>query len=332
MPKFLFEGELENLTNDARVLYSLLRDRHELSIKNHWVNSEGEVYLIFSRENMCGFLKLCEKTITKAMNTLKKYNLIEEQRRGLGKPNLIYLLNPEMNPESIDFPKNRNIYGSGTEQFTVLEPKNFPPNDTEFKDTEFNYNILSYPYPSVYPDSQKTEPDLKTDLIRGEAIHQRENDSVSGTQEKDAFKSVDTVPSATATNYDTIAEIIRNNIEFENIAEEKSASPELLNEIVHVIASTVCAEFKDGYISMGEERVPAVAVKGVFMKLGREDAEYFIECYDRQTSPITKLTSYIRTSLYRNFGTKDHYWTNRVHVDMPNLAAGKIQSKNAQKK
>ncbi|MCL2188450.1 MAG: replication initiator protein A [Defluviitaleaceae bacterium] len=30
LPKFLFDAELANLSNDARVLYALLRNRHEI--------------------------------------------------------------------------------------------------------------------------------------------------------------------------------------------------------------------------------------------------------------------------------------------------------------
>ena len=94
IPKFLFGGEFENLSNDARVLYSILRGCHEQNTENLCTNENGEVYLAFSRETMCGMTKLSDKTITKAINNLKKYGLIEEERRGQGKPDLIYLLEP----------------------------------------------------------------------------------------------------------------------------------------------------------------------------------------------------------------------------------------------
>jgi len=92
LPKFLFTGELKNISNDARVLYALLRDRHELSIKNQWINAKHEVYHIMSRETMCDMLGLSHKTVIKAINDLKRYNLLEEERKGQGKVNLLYLL------------------------------------------------------------------------------------------------------------------------------------------------------------------------------------------------------------------------------------------------
>ena len=78
---------------------------------------------------------------------------------------------------------------------------------------------------------------------------------------------------------------------------------------------------------MGEERVPAEVVRSVFFKLNKDDIEYFIENFNRQTEPITKLQPYIRTSLYRNHGTNSLYWSNRVHVDMPHMAKPKVGHK-----
>lgn len=92
LPKFLFEEEFKGLSNDAKILYALLLNNHELSIKNKWFNANGEIYITFSRENMCELLGLSRPTVTKAMESLKKHKLVEEERIGLGRPNRIYLL------------------------------------------------------------------------------------------------------------------------------------------------------------------------------------------------------------------------------------------------
>ena len=91
MPKFLFEGEFKSLTSDARVLYSLLRDRHSLSLVNGWVNEYGEVYLIYTRGNMANMVGCSLPTVRKAVALLQNFDLIEDVRQGLNKPNLIYL-------------------------------------------------------------------------------------------------------------------------------------------------------------------------------------------------------------------------------------------------
>ena len=92
LPVFLFTSEFKGLSNDAKVLYALLRGRHELSVENGWENDKGEIYLIMSRESMAELLDVSENTVLKIVNELKKFELVEEERRGQGKTNLLYLL------------------------------------------------------------------------------------------------------------------------------------------------------------------------------------------------------------------------------------------------
>ena len=133
MPKFLFEGKFKKLSNDARVLYSLLRDRHDLSLANNWINERGEVYLIYTRENMAEMLGCSIPTARKAINQLIKYGLIEEERQGLNKPNLIYLT-----AISVENTRTEKIFQSREKEPFSQEGKNLSPNDTKYSETEFN--------------------------------------------------------------------------------------------------------------------------------------------------------------------------------------------------
>ena len=63
LPRFLLDHELAELTNDARVLYALLRDRHEVSIKNGWYDDNDEVYLHYRRDDMQSALHVSENMI-----------------------------------------------------------------------------------------------------------------------------------------------------------------------------------------------------------------------------------------------------------------------------
>lgn len=93
IPQELFVNQLykEKLNSDSKILYAFLLDRLSLSQKNHWVDSENKVYLIFTREEVQEKLCLSDKTVTKAFKQLTEVKLIEEKRQGLGKPNLIYV-------------------------------------------------------------------------------------------------------------------------------------------------------------------------------------------------------------------------------------------------
>ena len=96
LPSFFFLEDFPKISDKAIILYSLLKSRHELSIKNRWFDKEGNVYLIMKREEMEKTLRSSDKTITKAINELKEYNLLIEVRQGKGRPNLIYLTYPDI--------------------------------------------------------------------------------------------------------------------------------------------------------------------------------------------------------------------------------------------
>jgi len=95
-PRFLTAGEFagNKLTNNARILYTLLLDRHRISVKNNWFDDNGEVYIYFKREEMENQIGLSKVTIIKVMQELKDVLLVEEKQQGLNKPNKIYLLSP----------------------------------------------------------------------------------------------------------------------------------------------------------------------------------------------------------------------------------------------
>ena len=96
MPRFLTAGEFagDRLSNNARVLYTLLLERHKLSVKNGWLNEKGEVFNYFKREEMEAQLGLSERTVLKVMHELINCSLVEETHQGLNMPNKIYLLFP----------------------------------------------------------------------------------------------------------------------------------------------------------------------------------------------------------------------------------------------
>jgi hypothetical protein len=96
MPRFLTAGEFagNKISNNARILYALLLDRHRISVKNNWFDDNGEVYIYFKREEMESQTGLSKVTVLKVMQELKDFQLVEERKQGFNKPNKIYLLSP----------------------------------------------------------------------------------------------------------------------------------------------------------------------------------------------------------------------------------------------
>jgi len=129
IPQELFVNSLykDKLNSDSKILYAFLIDRLSLSQKNNWKDSESNVYLIFTRQEVQDKLNLSEKTVIKAFKQLSEAHLIADKRQGLGKPNLIYVgkIIHEENPEQENLQlQNCKNYRSGTVNITGQELEN----------------------------------------------------------------------------------------------------------------------------------------------------------------------------------------------------------------
>ena len=141
IPQELFVNEKykNKLNSDSKILYAFLLDRLSLSQKNHWIDEDNNVYLIFTREEVQEKLNLSDKTVTKSFKILMEVNLVQEKRQGLGKPNLIYVgkIN-HSDSENLRF-LNRKNYDSGIGESTALYSENLRGINTN----NINTNIIN---------------------------------------------------------------------------------------------------------------------------------------------------------------------------------------------
>lgn len=144
IPQELFVNEKykNKLNSDSKILYAFLLDRLSLSQKNHWIDEDNNVYLIFTREEVQEKLNLSDKTVTKSFKILMEVNLVQEKRQGLGKPNLIYV--GKIQHEEIAEQKNLLLqncknYSSRDVKSTVQELENLRGINTN----NINTNIIN---------------------------------------------------------------------------------------------------------------------------------------------------------------------------------------------
>ena len=97
VPRLLIKDErFKGLSSDAKLLYGLMLDRLSLSMKNGWLDEENRAYIIYTLDNVMEDLGCAKATCIKIMKELDTENgigLIEKKRRGLGKPDIIYVKN-----------------------------------------------------------------------------------------------------------------------------------------------------------------------------------------------------------------------------------------------
>lgn len=143
VPKVLFTKEqFKQLSAEAKILYGIMLDKLDLSVKNKWGDEKGRVYIIYTIEQIMEDMNCADQKATKLLDELeKKCGLIERKRQGLGKPNLIFVKNFITGVEGSLMAQiqNRENHDSGAVNITTADyPKsrgiNTNHNNTENSD------------------------------------------------------------------------------------------------------------------------------------------------------------------------------------------------------
>ena len=161
MPKELFTNPYykDKLSIEAKVTYALLLDRLELSRINKWFNKNGEIFLIYTRQELIDELKISKSTATKVFNELKQCKLIVEERLGRGEANRIYI--GKIKSEDLEQFKKRNFRSLKTELLEVQ-------NSTSRSLKEYLNNTNNNNTDNINKDDKKYLLDDKVSLYGGE--------------------------------------------------------------------------------------------------------------------------------------------------------------------
>ena len=330
VPRLLIKDKrFKRLSSDAKLLYGLMLDRMALSMKNGWLDDENRAYIIYAVESIMEDLGCFKPTCTKIIRELDTDNgigLIEKKRRGLGKPDIIYVKNfasipeKESGRESVDtdvstevknlyFKKERNFTSESkeTELLEVKKPdfkreNNFTSasKETELlevKEIDPNYNNTNYNNQN-YIDVSYINP------INQSAGHVDK----SGPQEK-----ADTMDMIDETN--TYMALIRDNLEYEHhMKYDQRDNKEMYEEIYETVCDVVCVKRKT--IRINGEEYPYEFVKSRFLKLNSSHVEYVMDCMRDIVTKITNIRAYLITALYNAPATISHYYQQEVQHDM----------------
>lgn len=138
---FIYDEKYKVLSNNAKMLYMLLFDRLELSLKNGWHDKEGNVFQYYTNDQLMIDLNCnSNKTIIKIKKELKDTGLMTEVRQGMNLPNRIYLEALNGSVENT-FQEVQKVH-LGSVENTLSEVQKVHTIKTENTKTENNNNKL----------------------------------------------------------------------------------------------------------------------------------------------------------------------------------------------
>ena len=283
IPKLLFtDSTFSKLSSDAKVLYGILLDRMNLSMKNGWLDEENKVYIIFTIEEIAEIMCCATQKATKILQELddkKGIGLVEKKRLGLGKPNILYVKNfiiQETNEQENSVQdkitnqelwksqfKNDENHNSGNVNFTKQELcksqcNKTNINKTEYSDTEYN---------NTSPISPSGEKEIKDTLL-------------SKKEDMEAEK---------------ITKILKQNIGYSFLVEEQPQEKEKIDLVIDLMAEAI--ESKTD-IRINRRMIEYETVKEQFLSLQKEHINYVLLVLDENKRKITNLRAYLLSLLY----------------------------------
>ena len=309
VPKILFTAEcFKELSCEAKVLYGLLLDRMSLSMKNHWMDEEERIYIIFTVEEIaellnCGTQKAVK--LLKELDSEKGIGLIEKKRLGLGRPNVIYVKNflfqknDEENGNTADL-QNCENHNSGVVKTTIQE---FPK--SQFKNDENHTSRIVEITTQEVPKSQSNNTDINnTDF--------NETDSIQSYLSPSAGE-VRPVGEDVIERMETYRALLQENIDYECFPDrrEKEDVDELIELMVEILMMP-----DDSVVRIGGADKPVSVVKSRFLKLTYSHIEYVLFSLHRNTSKVANIKAYLLTTLYNSSMTMNHYYQAEVNHDL----------------
>ena len=323
VPRLLIKDErFKGLSSDAKLLYGLMLDRMALSMKNGWLDDENRAYIIYTIENIREDLGCSKEKAVKVLaelDTGKGIGLVEKIRRGLGKPDIIYVKNFVISDGGRKEPSNTDVSKEvGKTDFKRSEKPTSRSQESrlqEVEETDFSRseNLTSRGRENQLQEVGESDPNYTnynyTNMSYTNPINQSEgNVDHSGAHEKD-----DTIDVMDETA--TYMKLIRDNIEYEHhMKYDQHGDKEMYGEIYETICDVVCVRRQT--IRINGEEYPYELVKSRFLKLNSSHVEYVMGCMKDIVTKITNIRAYLITALYNAPSTMSHYYQQEVQHDM----------------
>jgi hypothetical protein len=109
-------------------------------------------------------------------------------------------------------------------------------------------------------------------------------------------------------------EMVRENLEYDLLVQDRKTNRERLDEIVDLIVETLCSTKPT--ICVSGDDYPAMLVKEKLLRLTSSHMDYIFECLDKNTTYVRNIKKYLLATLFNASSTIDSYYSALVNHDL----------------
>ena len=182
--------------------------------------------------------------------------------------------------------------------------------DTASPDTENPY--LDTPY----TDEPYTEKPAQLNKDRRNKEKEIPDESITDTSNPDPIYPPTPLQGAgyDGMGYEEAREIVKDNIEYDILVQDPRQDREQLDEVVELIAETLCSRKKT--IVIAGDEYPAEMVKEKLLRITSSHIEYVFDCLKQNTTYVRNIKKYLLASLFNAPSTIGSYYSALVNHDM----------------
>ena len=325
IPKHLLKDpKFQDLSYGAIVVYAILLDRMNLSIKNGWHDEKNRVYIRYKVSDLTEVIGRSEDTVSRYLKELEDIGLIERPRVGLGKGKVTYVKNfispglrdgdliprenaGNVNDDKNDFSMIANGKASGTAFIGVSEPAklhitrecagNVSGNSAGNIASKNAVNVTRENAGNVKSNTENNNININNTETYPNHIC-RSNNSAGSDEDWMRYRSV-----------------IKDHIDYDNLCLRKGEyTPEEIDGIVDIMTEVMVCNKPMLWIAGCDH--PTSMVKERFMKIRCDHIEYILDCFHKNTSKIYNIKKYLQAAIFNAPTTIESYYQAEVNHDM----------------
>ena len=327
-----------SLSLASKLLYGILLDRMNLSMKNRWFDSENRVYIIYQIAEIQEDMGLTEKMAIKYLKELESFGLVEKKRRGLGLPSLLYVKSflvqkdyseeDEYNQEAAETEGSLRTVEMGSSRSVEMgSSRGTEAGSSRDAEAGSSRAVDIGSSRSGEMEGLRTAKMEAQELPRQAALISNtylNNTNLNYTKSNQIISDQRIIGCENEERDEVTAytELIKENIDYEILLERYPYDKELINGILDLLLETVLNQSKS--ILIASNQYPTQLVKSKFLKLDSGHIEYVIGCFQENTTKIKNIKKYMLAALFNASTTIKGYYQAEVNHDMPQFARKKM--------
>ena len=189
--------------------------------------------------------------------------------------------------------------------------------DSRGRITDTEYTIYESPHPPL-PDTAQPYTEKPAQLNKDRRNKEKEipDESITDTSNPDPIYPPTPLQGAgyDGMGYEEAREIVKDNIEYDILVQDPRQDREQLDEVVDLIAETLCSR-RQTIVVAGDE-YPSDMVKEKLLRITSSHIEYVFDCLKQNTTYVRNIKKYLLASLFNAPSTIGSYYSALVNHDM----------------